>query len=412
MTQNRNSGRDSELYPKTKVNEVMGEQPSNTTVSMSVKETEVKHFKVKKSFVKLIVIAVALTGIFGACKKDDDDDKNKETPTIPIVDNPVDPVDIFAFTAEEQQRISTIKTMYSSIQTSFSGGYFITVPTINPYTTGEVKTEVLQAGIDAINTVRYIAGVPHDVELDAGYTDLCQHGVVLLTAINQLSHYPAKPDDMDQEFYDKASQATSNSNIATANLPSFTVLSLYMDDSDPNNIPRVGHRRWILNPPMKKSGFGVGATKYGVMYAFDKSRGNVDYDYVTWPSKGVFPIELVNSNLAWSISVNAQKYGTPDISKVAVTLKHLNSGQVWTFSDTTITSTARQKTYFTIETTYRGINNCIIFRPALDNSFKYKEGDLFEVTISGLDQELTYRVKMFSMKKDIVMRKIVPKSLG
>jgi hypothetical protein len=360
-------------------------------------------FNSKKYFIRLTVIAVILMGLFATCKKEDDDKDNTDPiPPPPVSITPgKDSTDILAFTAEEQQKINTIKTRYSSILTNFTGGYFITLPTTTPsYTIGEVKNEVLQAGIDAINLVRYIAGIPDDVELDAGYTELTQHGAVLLTAVNQLTHTPEKPDDMDQEFYDKGYTGTSRSNISTLNLPSGTVFR-YMDDSDPSNIDRVGHRRWILNPLMKKSGFGVGANKYGLMYAFDKTRGSVDYDYVAWPSPGVFPIEFINikldNNLAWSISVNAQKYGTPDKSKIEVTLKHLNSGMVWTFSNITSSSTDELSTFYNIENNNYGINNCIIFRPGLGNSFEYKEGDVFEVTVLGLDKDLSYTVKMFNM---------------
>jgi hypothetical protein len=302
------------------------------------------------------------------------------------------------YTAVERQKIDAIKNRYSNIQANFTGGYFITVPTTTPsYTIGKVKTEVLQAGVDALNLMRYIAGIPDDVVLDADYTELNQHGAVLLTAINQLTHTPTQPADMSKEFYDKGYKATSSSNISTSNLP-YTTIFQYMDDSDKSNIDRVGHRRWILNPTMKKTGFGVGATKYGLLYAFDKSRGNVDYDYVTWPSQGVFPTEFVTNNHAWSISVNTQKYGKPDISKIEVTLKHVNTGDVWTFSNSTITSTSPLSTYFNIETSGYGISNCIIFRPKLDSLFKYQEDDVFEVTVSGLDKNLSYTVKMFSIK--------------
>jgi hypothetical protein len=348
----------------------------------------------KRQFIKLMVIAVIVTGMFDACKKEEEDD-NTSTPTS-IIDNGKDTISIFDFTATEQQKIKTIKSMYSSIQTSFSGGYFITVPTINPYAIGEVKKEVLQAGVDAINVVRYIAGIPYDVELDAEYTTLNQHGAVLLTAVDELTHYPTKPANMDQAFFDKGYKATSSSNISTVNDP-FTTVFRYMDDSAPTNVDRVGHRRWIVYPPMKKTGFGVGASRYGLMYAFDKTRGAVDFDYIAWPSPGVFPLKLINNNLAWSISVNVQKYGSPDISKIEVTLKHLNSATVWTFSNSTSISTANQSTYFNVDKGGYGVSNCIIFRPALDNSFKYEEGDVFQVTISGLDKDLSYTVKMFSM---------------
>jgi uncharacterized protein YkwD len=311
----------------------------------------------------------------------------------------------------EEQKIEAIKTKYKSIQTSFAGGYFITIPTITPsYAAGQVKNEVLQAGIDAVNLVRYIAGIPDDVELDAEYTDLCQHGAVLLTAVDQLTHTPSKPADMEQAFFDKGYKGTSRSNIAydsQSNLPATSVFS-YMDDSDAGNIVAVGHRRWVLNPSMKKTGFGVAATKYGAMYAFDASRSNVSYDYVAWPSPGVFPTNLLfnpgmfptnlfSNNHAWSVSVNTQIYGTPDINKIEVTLKHTNSGKVWTFSNSTPSSTATRSAYFNVDKGGYGISNAIIFRPALENSFQYQNGDIFQVTVSGLNKDLSYTVKMVAI---------------
>ena len=298
------------------------------------------------------------------------------------------------FTIEEQQKINIIKDRYLRIQTDFSGGYFVKVPTTSPYSAGEVKNEVLQAGIDAVNVVRFIAGVPDDVELCAEYVDLTQHGAVLLSAVNQLTHNPSRPAGMSDAFYQKGKTAASSSNISTVNLPSATVFR-YMDDSDPGNINRVGHRRWILNPSMKKTGFGVGANRYGLMYAFDKSRGDVDYTYVAWPSPGVFPAEFAKNNLAWSISVNEQKYGKPVRNQIKVTLKHVQSGRVWAFSNNATYSTARQSAYFNVDTGGYGVSNCIIFRPAWDDSFQYQEGDEFQVTVSGFEKEINYTVKMF-----------------
>lgn len=368
----------------------------------AMKKVNVKLQTMKRYLVRLMIATVVATGIFTACEKEennsnDNGNENNNGNGSDTTNNGKDTAIFGQFTAEELQKINTIKTLYSSVQTNFSGGFFITIPTTTPsYTTGKVKNEVLQAGIDAINLMRYIASVPADVELSAEYSELCQYGAVLLTAINKLSHTPEQPADMDKDFFDKGYKATSSSNLATLNSPSGSI-TLYMDDSDPSNVDRLGHRRWVLNPAMKKSGFGVGATKYGVMYAFDKSRNTVDYNYVTWPAQGVFPVSFINNNLAWSLTVNTKIYGTPDINKIAVTLKHLNSGKVWTFSNSTSSSTERLSTYFNVEKSGYGVNNCIIFRPEFDGSFKYRENDEFQVTVLGLDKELSYTVKLFTM---------------
>lgn len=68
----------------------------------------------------------------------------------------------------------------------------------------------------------------------------------------------------------------------------------YISDSDSHNIEIVGHRRWILNPQLKKTGFGY-ADDYSTMQAFDQSREeNIDFGYILWPNKGDFPNNFFN----------------------------------------------------------------------------------------------------------------------
>nr|AGS52970.1 hypothetical protein [uncultured bacterium contig00028] len=303
----------------------------------------------------------------------------------------------YTFTA----KMNAIRTRYANIQTSFSGGYFITVPSNTlPYAAGKVKNEVLQAGLNATNLARFIAGIPDDVELDDGYTDLCQHGVVLMDANGDVTHSPAKPADMPQAFFDKGYQAASRSNLSSGELPSESVNS-YMRDEEDYNYQVVGHRRWILNPKMKKTGFGVGSTgmRMGCMYAFDESRSPaVDYEYIAWPSPGVFPLTFINKNTPWSITVNTQKYGTPNYNNVVVKLKDINRGTTETFSKNTPNQPNTLRTmHFDVNTQGYGIANAIIFRRELSSSFQYSDGDEFEVTVTGLSRPLSYTVKLFSM---------------
>ena len=67
-----------------------------------------------------------------------------------------------------------------------------------------------------------------------------------------------------------------------------------MNDGDDYNIDRVGHRRWILNPPMEKTGFGwvYGSHgTYAAMYAFDNWYEPTDYYGVVWPAQNM-PVEF------------------------------------------------------------------------------------------------------------------------
>ena len=52
------------------------------------------------------------------------------------------------------------------------------------------------------------------------------------------------------------------------NLPS-AILG-WVSDEDVNNFDCVGHRRWVLNPNMKNTGFGL-VDNYCAMYSFDSN---------------------------------------------------------------------------------------------------------------------------------------------
>ncbi len=265
---------------------------------------------------------------------------------------------------------------------------FITAPSIsNPYAPGKVKDEALQAAANRLNALRRIAGLP-PAALDAALCENAQYGAVLL-AVSNFSHYPNKPADMDEAFFKTAQRATSSSNIHM-NRGYGTIRGLttacdgFMDDSDGGNIDCLGHRRWQLNPTMGKVGFGyvnVSATKsqYTTEKVFDSSGAGCDYDFIGWPASGNFPSSLFGKNVAWSVTVNPQKYQTPNQSQLKVTLTRKADGQTWTFSGSNYTA-ANSGAYFNVDTDGYGVANCIIFRP--DGITSYQ--GTYSVKIDGL----------------------------
>ncbi len=95
-------------------------------------------------------------------------------------------------------------------------------------------------------------------------------------------------------------------------------IKCYMDDSDPTNIDRVGHRRWCLNPAMQKAGF-AGAKQFAAMWSMDRSRAEVpDYDFVAFPPPGLIPTSTFSSHYAWSVSLNRAKYEPATVKAVGV----------------------------------------------------------------------------------------------
>lgn len=206
--------------------------------------------------------------------------------------------------------------------------YTETPSVVAPYKLGSPSPATQQKGINMLNWIRYVAGVPSNVALDASYAEQAQ-GASLVNAINnELSHSPAKPAGMSDEMYQLCSDGASHCNIVSGySTPAYSVL-LYVDDSDSGNISRVGHRRWCLNPVMGKTGFGV-ANSYGAMYAFDSSNtSGYGYDMVLWPATNM-PTEIFDGSQAWSIGTRTDLLG----DNIKVTLKRLNDGRVWNFSN-------------------------------------------------------------------------------
>ena len=227
-----------------------------------------------------------------------------------------------------------------------------------PYATGKLKEAVLQAARNRLNALRRIAGLK-PVALDDALNENAQYGAVLLAA-SAFSHSPPKPDDMDDDFYEKGKTATSSSNIASGYSLTGAVDG-FMNDSDAGNIPLLGHRRWQLNPAMGKVGFGY-ANRRTTEKVFDKSAAVGNYDFVAWPPSGNFPAELFGVNQAWSVSLNPDRYAVPVEAELTVTIRSAD-GKVWALSGEETHTPADSGLYLHVNTGGYGIRNCIIFRP-------------------------------------------------
>lgn len=248
---------------------------------------------------------------------------------------------------------------------------------------GVLKKSSLNDGLNALNVMRYVAGLPANVKIDNTYNKKCQAAALVNAANGQLSHFPSKPAGMSNTLYNLGKTGAGSSNIAWnyGNLAS-SVLYGWMADSDMSNIDRVGHRRWILNPSMKKTGFGF-VNNYSAMYAFDNSFGNTKYYGVAWPAQNM-PVQYFSNDTAWSVSMGQ----SVEKSKVKVTLTRKKDGKKWTFSN------KKSNGYFNVENSGYGQTGCIIFRP---NNVNYKSGDVFKVKITGLKKTVSYEVNFFQL---------------
>lgn len=261
-----------------------------------------------------------------------------------------------------------------------------------PYAPGRVKTQWLQAAAGRLNVMRRLAALP-PVELSMELSEEAQYGAVICEVVG-MDHHPAKPADMSEEFYEIAYGATSSSNLGSGY--SLTgVVDGWMDDSDSRNIGRLGHRRWLLNPVLGKIGFGyAGSMTSGKV--FDTSGSGCDYQLIAWPASGHFPVELMEGQCAWSVTLNPDRYGFPHPDQIQVKLVRESDGKTWVFSKADMTQEGEK--FFNVNGDGYGVSNCIVFRP--DGVEQYS--GTYRVEITGLtdakgqpSDPISYQVTFF-----------------
>ncbi|MEY2746629.1 MAG: hypothetical protein RL112_1671 [Planctomycetota bacterium] len=150
---------------------------------------------------------------------------------------------------------------------------------------------------------RRLCGLPWErMQLVPEWNLRCAAAAEVCRANGGLDHTPGMPPGFDEARFKLGYEGASNSNLSRGTtLP--RSIDGYMDDSDPSNIDRIGHRRWCLNPAMKRTGFGA-AADYSAMWSMDSS-GPVKkgLSEVHYPPRGHVPVDLYSADRAFSIAL-------------------------------------------------------------------------------------------------------------
>ena len=253
-----------------------------------------------------------------------------------------------------------------------------------PYRAGRLSDDTLTTALNFVNFFRFTAGLDADVTLNEEYISKAQAGTLVNEVNGVMNHYPEKPADMDESLYELGYAGASSSCLGGgfADLIGSIFIG-WMSDSDSTNIEHVGHRRFILNPSMKETGFGVTGAETA-MYAHDSGRESGP-KIIVWPAQNM-PVEYFPARYPWTITMGV--YVNP--MKVQVQLVREKDGKKWIFSQ------QQADGYFNVSNDNYGQIGCIIFRP--DEVGSYANQDCFEVTVS-LNGEivLQYHVDFFNM---------------
>lgn len=235
-----------------------------------------------------------------------------------------------------------------------------------PYSAGSLDSATTSNALNTLNWIRYIAGIQSDVKLDSDYGQKCQAGSLVMALNKSLSHYPTKPEGLDQSLFDLGYAGTSNSNIASGlySRPASSIIA-YMSDSDTYNLASLGHRQWCLNPMMGKTGFGY-ASQYSCMYSTDMSNTSTpDYEAIMWPANNT-PTCIFARDDAWSFSAS---WIDASDTTLSVELVRTTDGKTWHFTDPTIENNPNSDGYFRVASSpYAsfGGNNTLAFIPYTD----------------------------------------------
>ncbi|MBR1865344.1 MAG: leucine-rich repeat protein [Lachnospiraceae bacterium] len=259
--------------------------------------------------------------------------------------------------------------------------------TTSPYSAGKLSNDTYDNALGMVKNIRYIAGLSTDIEWDDTYNERAQ-AASLVCAVNQaLSHTPAQPVGMEDALYNLGYSGASSSNIAMGySTLNSAILTGWMNDSDSSNRDRLGHRRWILNPAMKKTGFGM-VGRYSAMHVIggSVSTGNVT---VMWPAQQM-PFEYFYGG-TWSVSTG----NTETMEDISVKLVRVSDQRTWNFSQSENEGDDNSG-YFNVNNDGYGSRGCIIFKP---NNIEYHAGDVYNVSISGSSiGEITYSTEFFPL---------------
>lgn len=288
-----------------------------------------------------------------------------------------------------------IRSYVASNQAAANDGFSFTKNpyTELPYEPGRLSDATQQSALNMLNQMRYIAGISDNVTISSRYCEYAQAAALVNYLNGQTSHYPDRPYAIGETLYQTALRGATGSNNAWTSWGQSglneTIVSTWMGNAEGSDIATLEQRRWLLNPQMKETGFGVVSGVKGTfssVYVTDTTNTLAYESGISWPAR-TMPVEYFKANYPWSYSVGH----TVNAGDIQVTLTRFRDYKTWTFS-----SSSADGDFYVNNNTY-GQTGCIIFRPSLQSIGEYRNGDSFQVTIKGTGTPITYNVEFFNL---------------
>jgi hypothetical protein len=238
---------------------------------------------------------------------------------------------------------------------------------------GAADREIMTALV-RLKMYRFLCGLPEsDIVIDERLNTEALAAADICRRLGQLTHHPTNPG-LSAEDYEAARRGAQSGNLAMGMTTLSAAVDAWMDDSDPPNIRAVGHRRWCLNPPLRKVGFGR-VDRWSAMWAHDMSGpSRLPRSAVCYPPPGPVPIDLFRPHYAWSVSLDPRRFVKPRLETIRVAVcsraRAAEAGELLPLDP------------LVVDTSGFGIDNCIIFKPV---GLSTAAGAGYVVVIEGLE---------------------------
>lgn len=297
-----------------------------------------------------------------------------------------------------------------------------------PYAASEMNDNAQQALLKFSNYQRWLAGLTPYQTGNAGAKDCAAKGAILLAASPVQGHFPPRPYDMDQDFYNVAYTGTGgnlayHSSINTIADGIEAIRGLTNDTENLSNKETVsedgryyqgyntpGHRITFMQRGGKYVSYGSAS---GVLVQYTE-RAQSDPNYsgtftetdnnqaaYAWPAPGVFPLEEVDLRATWTVNLNTDVVNIGS-KALKITITDLVTGEEFV-RDTVMHDKDGQREGYSI-TNYWG--KIINFTPPKADSYN---GRSYHVKIehlinkNGMPAAIEYTINMISYSDTFII---------
>lgn len=178
---------------------------------------------------------------------------------------------------------------------------------------GDTTDAFKAAVVKRLNYYRAMAGLSGDLALDASTSAKAQQAALMMDANDRLSH---SPSSSWRCYSADGAQAAGSSLLAysSASARNVGLLDGYMRDRGANNAP-VGHRRWILYPPLARVGTGDAPQANALWIIFPGTGGEAaPPSAIAWPPRGFVPRPLADPTDRFSLSCPGANFSAASVS--------------------------------------------------------------------------------------------------